>query len=81
MKDNQGKISNVRALRVSDISPQIIVQSLENDCAKFKDIYVVAIDHEGEALIYASGDMSQAALAALHFQNIALKYLNGEISE
>lgn len=72
-------MSKIKALNSKSISPAVIVQSLGEDLQDMTDLYAVAIGLDGKPVIYASGDLSKLAFAALALQNTALQYLNGQI--
>lgn len=75
------KPGNLRALRATDISPEIVLQSLENRLSDIGDIYVVVFTKEGEPEIYASGDLTRLPSGALILQDTALSYARGEFQQ
>ena len=75
--DKPGKIS---ALRTQDINPHIVMQTLQENIADINEMFVVTFTNEG-SIVYATGDMSMLAHAALVLHDLALKHLNGEVAE
>ncbi len=72
-------MSNLVPLRTKDISPTMVVQSLQEDVEQMEDIFVVSITANGP-VVYASGNLMLLSFAALVLQDIAMKQLNDEIS-
>lgn len=72
-------MSNLRALRTTDINPAIVLQALQKDIETLQDIYVVAIDKEGHPIVFASGNLQGLSHASLVLHDLALKQLNGLI--
>ncbi len=70
--------SNLVPLRQADISPAVIIQSLKEAVSEIREMYVVTLTDEGPQ-VYATGDLTKVAFAALVLQDVAIKYLNGEI--
>ncbi len=71
-------MGNVVPLRTKDISPAIVIQTLQEDIDTIEDMFVVAITQNGP-VVYASGNLMLLSFAALVLQDMALKELNGDI--
>lgn len=71
---------NLRALRVNDINPHIVLQSLQKNVDEIHEMFVVTFTDDGPQ-IYATGDLSLLSLASLCLHDLALKSLNGELHE
>ncbi len=74
-------MDNLRAMKAEFISPEIVLQSLQKNLPNMKDVYVVAIDKDGEPTVWATGELNNLCFAAMQFQRFAFKFLNGEIDE
>ncbi len=71
-------MGNVVPLRTKDISPAIVLQTLQEDIDTIEDMFVVTITQNGP-VVYASGNLMLLSFAALVLQDMALKELNGNI--
>lgn len=72
-------MSNVYPLRISDLTPSMVLEAVKDRQDDLVDVYVVGIDKAGQPVMYASGDLSGLALAALSLQQLAVMNMNGEI--
>lgn len=70
---------NVVNIKAHDITPQKVVDELGKDKEIFDEIYVCAVSRDGKRMAYMSGNMAGLGLAAICFQDLAIRYLNGEI--
>lgn len=57
-------MSNLRALRISDISPQILLQTLSERIDEIQDMYVVTFMPDGTAMILGTADEWKMPAAA-----------------
>lgn len=69
---------NVTRLRPLTIPPSTVIDTLSENVKDIEAIYVVTIE-DGRPVCYASGDLSRLCMAAVTMQDLATKYLNGEI--
>lgn len=69
----------VVALRPNALTPALVLHHIHQELPNLKEIYVVGLTHEGEPISWSSGELGGLSLAALVLQDLALKYLNGEI--
>lgn len=72
-------MSNVKALNSKGLSPEVVLQSVVEALPEMRDVYVVGISKEGEPTVWATGDLTRLSYASLVLQDLALKYLNGEV--
>lgn len=72
-------MSNLRALRVKDVSPTIIMDSLTQHLPEMDQLYVVALMKTGEPLVWASGDLGELCHASFIMHDLALRYVRGEV--
>jgi hypothetical protein len=56
--------ANLRALREQDVSPRIIIQTLQQEIDNIALIHVVTFDEDGQAKVYTSGNLPELSLAA-----------------
>lgn len=69
------------ALRAENITPKMVIESLAEDADLFEEIYVVVALKEGGTCAYMSGSLGGLGFAHLKFQELGIKYLNGELDE
>lgn len=74
-------MSDVIPLRIKDISPEMVLQAVAKELPTIKDIYVCIINNEGTPVMYASGDLGSLCTASIALQDLAFKFLNGELTE
>lgn len=72
-------MSEIKALRSSDVSPNVLIDSLIKDSGKIKQMYVIAFSNNGEPMVYTAGDLGGLGFASIIIQDLALKYINGLI--
>lgn len=70
-------MSKVQALRIKDVSPTVVIESVASELPNLRDLYVVAFNKEGEMMLWSSGDLKSLSMAAIGLQDLALKHLNG----
>jgi len=68
-------------LRASDLTPAMVLETVQEDLPILQDVYICGIDVSGAPVMYASGDLRNLPLAILAMQNLALALLNGDISD
>lgn len=73
------KSRNVIPLRASDLSPEMVLETVQEDLPMLQEVFIVGIDISGAPVIYASGDFHDLPLAVLALQNLALRLMNGAI--
>lgn len=71
----------VVALRTKNITPRIVLESLQGELENTRDLYVVLIDKNGDPAFYATGDLSTLCYAATVMQDYATRFVRGEIVE
>lgn len=71
----------VSPLNPESITPEVMLQYVNEEAHECKAMYVVGIDEEGEARVWGTGKLSDLAFAKLALEDLALRYFNGEISD
>ncbi len=72
------EITNLRALRASDISPNVVLQTLLGKLQEIEQMYVVTFDKKGIPTLYSTGDQSMQPMAALYIQEMCVARLMGK---
>jgi hypothetical protein len=72
---------NVTPLRTKDLTPSMVLGSALESSLEWKSVYIVGINKEGQAEMYAAGDLNDLAYAALSLQSLALTHVNGGIEQ
>lgn len=75
---SMGKLT---ALRAKDISPEIVLQTLQEESSKIKDIFAVVIEKDGTSYVCATGDLTSLCYASMRLNDLAYRYVRGEIIE
>lgn len=81
-------MSNIRAINSSGLTPAVVYQNFEKELPKLKAIYMIGIyedEHKtpsGEgSTFYASGTLNDLGFVAVLVNEMARKYICGEITE
>ena len=72
---NENEVNNLRALRVSDISPAILLQTLKSDLPDIVDICCVTFDKNGQPRLFSTGNRERLPIAALYIQELVVQHL------
>lgn len=75
-------MSNVKAMRSEFVTPAQVIDTVVNEIGNITDIYVVTFE-DGQAQIYASGNLTKMPAAALLLTDLATRVIkdpNGVIS-
>lgn len=74
-------MSNVRALRSRDVSPAIVMQSLQEQLPQIEAIYVIAMMKDSAPAVWTSGDLGQMCHASILLQSYATDYALGRVEQ
>lgn len=72
---NNEEADNLRALRPTDISPSILLQTLRGNLHNIEKMYVVTFDAKGKPTMYGTSDRTLVPAAALYMQEMFLTQL------
>lgn len=78
--DSLRDLTNIRALRSKDVTPAIVLCSLDKALPTIKQMYVVTLTDDGPVL-YATGDLSDLCYAAKVLDDLATRFVRNEIEE
>jgi len=71
--------NNVHPLFMRDLSPEIVLRNMLDSVDLYQEIYVVAKRKDGGFSPWASGELKHLPDASLVLQDLAFKYIRGEI--
>lgn len=74
-------MSRITALNKKGLSPAVVLSSVAEVVEALKDVHIVGITKDGEPICWSSGDLGSLSFAVTVLQDMAIKYLNGQIEE
>jgi hypothetical protein len=71
----------VESIGKDAITPRFVLEKVHECADELKDLFVVSFPKEGGNRIWVAGDLSNAALAALLLQHIAMSACLGAVDD
>lgn len=75
-------MDNTVPLRCKDLTPEMVMRYLfDEGMEKFRSIYIVAIDKDGQPQLHCTGDLRDMSFASAYLQHITMRYFRGEVED